>query len=422
MVHPQAFRFLLTFVMSNLLLVIFIILIAGFLFDRIIDFLNISSLVPKLPKEAEGIYDEEKYRRSQEYFRVNHRFSQLSAVFGFLLLAFLLLTGAFGKLDSFLRNYTVDPVWLCLLYFGVLGLAADILSLPFSIYHTFVIEEKFGFNKTSPRLFVLDKIKGYLLSILIGGAIVAGLVLIYQQTGAYFWILAWLVMTLVMVFISMFYTSLLLPIFNKLSPLAEGELRNAIEEYCSKAGFKLTNIFVMDGSKRSAKANAFFSGLGKKKKIVLYDTLIEKHSTEELVAVLAHEMGHYKLHHTRTGIVLGIMQTGLMLFILSLFLGNDELAHALGASASAFHLDIIAFGILYSPVSTLLGIVSKIVSRKHEYEADAFARKTYRAEFLVKALKKLSADNLSNLVPHPAYVFIHYSHPPLLKRLDALLK
>ncbi|HNS11514.1 MAG TPA: M48 family metallopeptidase [Bacteroidia bacterium] len=405
-----------------MLTILILILIVGFVFDRILDILNLKSLVPELPVEASGIYDKDKYRKSQEYYRVNHRFSQLTSAFSFVLILLMLFFGGFGYLDNYLREYTQEPILLTLLYFGFLGFASDLLSMPFSIYKIFVIEEKFGFNKTTIKLFFMDKIKGYILSVLLGGLLIAGLVKIYMSTGEYFWVLAWLLMTLVMIFVSMFYTSIFLPIFNKLSPLEDGELRTAIKEYCAKAGFQLNNIFVMDGSKRSSKANAFFSGLGKKKKIVLYDTLISKHSTEELVAILAHETGHYKLKHTRTGLITGILQTGVMLFILSLFLGNDMLAKALGAQSSAFHLDLIAFGILYSPVSTLLGIVTNMLSRKHEYEADLYARTSYKAEPLIEALKKLSSDNLSNLVPHPAYVFVHYSHPPLLKRLAALRK
>ena len=405
-----------------MLTLLIIIIVFDFIFDRVLDFLNASRLSTKLPEAASGIYDEEKYRKSQEYFKVNQRFSQITSTFSFILLLSMVLLGGFGYLDTYLRQYTQDPVWITLLFFAVIGFASDILTLPFSIYKTFVIEEKFGFNKTSVKLFILDKIKAYFLSIVIGGAVIAALVSIYLSTGEFFWLLAWIVMTVILIFVSMFYTSIFLPLFNKLSPLEDGELRTAIRKYCDGAGFQLNNIFVMDGSKRSSKANAFFSGLGKKKKIVLYDTLIEKHTTEELVAILAHETGHYKSKHTRTGLLMGILQTGLMLFILSKFLGNAALAQALGAQSSSFHLDLIAFSLLYSPVSSVLGIFSNVLSRKHEFEADAFARTTYRAAPLANALKKLSSDNLSNLLPHPAYVFVHYSHPPLLKRLEALLK
>jgi len=405
-----------------MLTLLLIIVVFDFVFDRVLDYLNASKFSTRLPESAAGIYDEEKYRKSQEYFKVNQRFSQYSSAFSFILLLSMLLLGGFGYLDTYLRQYTEDPVWITLLFFAVIAFASDILTLPFSIYRTFVIEEKFGFNKTSVKLFIIDKVKAYLLTILLGGAVIAALVSIYLSTGEYFWLLAWIVMTVILIFVSMFYTSIFLPLFNKLSPLEDGELRTAIRNYCESAGFHLNNIYVMDGSKRSAKANAFFSGLGKRKKIVLYDTLIGNHTTDELVAVLAHETGHYKLKHTRTGLLMGVLQTGLMLFILSKFLGNDALAQALGAQQSSFHLDIIAFGLLYSPVSTLLGIISNIFSRKHEFEADAFARTTFKAAPLASALKKLSSDSLSNLLPHPAYVFVHYSHPPLLERLEALLK
>jgi STE24 endopeptidase len=283
-----------------------------------------------------------------------------------------------------------------------------------------VIEEKFGFNKTTPRTFVLDKLKGYLLGIIIGGGLLGLIIFIYRETGNNFWWMAWLAVAAFMMFATMFYASIILPLFNKLTPMPEGELRTAIENYCKKVNFKLNNLFVMDGSKRSSKANAFFSGLGPKKKIVLFDTLIEKHTTDELVAVLAHEIGHYKKKHTRTGLILGLAQSGLMLFILSLFLGNDELAKAMGASESSFHINALAFGILYSPLSEILGILGNILSRKHEYEADEYAKTTFSGNALAEALKKLSVDNLSNLTPHPAYVFVHYSHPTLLQRLKAL--
>jgi STE24 endopeptidase len=258
------------------------------------------------------------------------------------------------------------------------------------------------------------------LAVIIGGGLFALIIFIYQSTGQYFWLFAWGVISFFTIFITMFYTTFLVPIFNKLTPLPNGELRSAIETYCKKVGFKLNNLFVIDGSKRSAKANAYFSGLGSKKTIVLYDTLIEKHTTEELVAVLAHEVGHYKKKHTLTGTIQGVVQTGVMLFIMSLFLGNPQLSKALGAGESSFHLDILVFGLLYSPLSLILGIISNIISRKHEFEADAYAKETYDGNALGAALKKLSSDNLSNLKPHPAYVFVHYSHPPVLERIRQL--
>ncbi|MBI4929779.1 MAG: M48 family metallopeptidase [Bacteroidetes bacterium] len=407
--------------MNTLFIIIVSIILFDFLFDKVLDFLNLKNLSPKLPDEAKGIYDEEKYSKSQEYYKVNHNFSMLTSAISLIALLLMLFLNGFAYVDSFVRSYTDNPILTALMFFGILGFASDILGMPFSLYKTFVIEEKFGFNKTTVKTFIFDKLKGYLLAAIIGGGLFSLIIWIYQSTGPYFWLIAWAVISFFTIFITMFYTTFLVPIFNKLTPLPAGELRTAIEEYCKKVGFKLNNLFVIDGSKRSAKANAYFSGLGAKKTIVLYDTLIEKHSIEELVAVLAHEVGHYKKKHTLIGAIQGIAQTGVMLFILSLFLGNPALANALGVGQSSFHIDILAFGLLYSPLSEIIGIISNILSRKHEFEADAFAKETYNGNALGTALKKLSSDNLSNLKPHPAYVFVHYSHPPVLERLRKLV-
>ncbi len=332
----------------------------------------------------------------------------------------MLLLGGFAWVDSLVREYTTHPILMALFFFGILGLAADLLSTPFSAYSTFVIEERFGFNKTTVKTFILDKLKGWILGAIIGGGLLSLIVWIYLATGSYFWFFAWLAISLFSVFMTMFYSTLIVPLFNKQTPLAQGELRDSIEKFATKVGFKLDNIFVIDGSRRSKKANAYFSGLGAKKRIVLYDTLIVEHTTDEMVAVLAHEVGHYKKKHTRTNIILSVAQTGLMLFILSLFIGNPLLSQALGATEGSFHMGILAFGILYSPISMILGLGMNYLSRKHEYAADRFAGEKFNPEALQVALKKLSVNNLSNLRPHPAYVFVYYSHPPVLKRLEAL--
>ncbi|MCX6292237.1 MAG: M48 family metallopeptidase [Bacteroidetes bacterium] len=406
--------------MNTLFFIIVGIVLFDFITERILDILNLNNWNPDLPGEAKGIYDEERYRKSMEYYKVNDRFSMITSMFSLALLLSVLFLDGFAWIDHYVRSITVNPAWMALLFFGIIGLASDLFSTLFSLYKIFVIEEKFGFNKMTPKTFVLDKLKGYLLSILIGGALLSLIVWIYGASGKYFWLYALGVLALFMVFATMFYASIILPLFNKLTPLPEGELRTSIESYCGKVGFKLHNLFVMDGSKRSSKANAFFSGMGAKKKIVLFDTLIEKHSTDELVAILAHEVGHYKKKHTMQGLMLGLLQSGIMLFILSLFLGNPELSKALGASQSSFHLDILAFGMIYSPLSALLGILMNMLSRKNEYEADRYAKETSDGTALASALIKLSVDNLGNLKPHPAYVFVHYSHPTLLQRLEKL--
>jgi len=409
--------------MAKILFIIIIaIIVFDYLLEQLLDYLNSTYWSNELPKELEGIYDADKYKKSQDYQKANQKFSTLTSTLSFLAMLAMLLLGGFAFIDNIARQFSSNEIVVALIFFGILGFAADILSTPFSIYNTFVIEQKFGFNNTNVKTFILDKLKGWLLAIIIGGGLIALLVLIYNVFGNNFWWIAWIALSVFMIFITMFYSTLIVPLFNKQTPLEEGELRTAIEAFADKTGFKLNNIFVIDGSKRSNKANAYFSGLGSKKRIVLFDTLIKNHTTEELVAVLAHEIGHYKKKHTLKGIAISLLQSGMMLFILSFFLGNPILSEALGVNISSFHIGILAFVMLYSPLSTLLSIAMNILSRKHEYEADKFAGDNYNAEALITALKKLSVDNLSNLRPHPAYVFFHYSHPPLLKRIEALIK
>ncbi len=404
--------------------IIFYIIVGFLIFDyileRILDYLNSTYWSDELPAELTDIYDAERYKKSQQYIRVSQKFSFLVETFSFILMLGMLLLSGFAFVDDLVRSVTIHPIWMSLLFFGILGLAADIVSIPFSWYGTFVIEERFGFNKTTVKTFFLDKVKGWLLSGIIGGGILSLVVWIYEMSGSWFWLIAWGVITGFTIFMSMFYSNLIVPLFNKQKPLEEGELRSAIEKYAASVGFKLKNIFVIDGSRRSSKGNAYFTGLGPRKRIVLYDTLIEKHSTDELVAVLAHEVGHYKKKHSLKGIVISILQTGLMLFILSLFLKSPYLSEALGASEPSFHMSLLAFGLLYSPLSLIIGLAMNVMSRKHEYQADRYSADTYDPDALSLALKKLSVDNLSNLRPHPVCVFFHYSHPPLLKRLEAI--
>ncbi len=405
---------------QTIFLVIILIIVLDFLFDRIMDYLNSTRWSKKLPEELKGIYDEDKYRKSQEYARTNMRFGLLTSTLSFVFILLMLLFGGFGFLDSLVRQYTDHPVWMAVLFFGILGLASDILSTPFDLYGTFVIEEKFGFNKTTLKTYVLDKIKGWMLAVLIGGGLLAVFVWFYAAAGSLFWLYAWIVFTAFSIFMMMFYSTLIVPLFNKQKPLEEGPLREEIERFAKKAGFRLDNIFVIDGSKRSTKANAYFSGIGPKKRIVLFDTLIKEHSKEELVSVLAHEIGHYKKRHTLKGGAVSVLHTGVLLFLLGLFINRPELSGALGASEPSFHMGILAFGLLYAPFSLVLGVLGNRLSRKYEYQADAFAARHYDARPLQDALKKLSVNHLSNLRPHPAYVYVHYSHPPLLKRLACL--
>jgi STE24 endopeptidase len=406
------------------------ILVVDYLLERLLAYLNSTYWSDRLPKELEGIYDQEKYSRSQRYEQSKQKFAFILSTLTLMAMILMLMAGGFGRIDAFARQYTQHPILMALFFFGILGFVSSLLSLPFDIYHVFVLEEKFGFNRTTIKTFIFDRVKGLLLSIIIGGGLLSLIILIYESTGDWFWLIAWGVFTFFMIFMSMFYSNLIVPLFNKQKPLDQGLLRDAIERFAVKVGFKLNNIYIIDGSKRSKKANAYFTGLGMKKRIVLYDTLVQDHTIEELVAVLAHEIGHYKKKHTLMGIFLSILQTGIMLFILSLFIRKDNaVAQSLCQAVSgfsgleikqSFHLGILAFGLLYSPLSFILGLIMNQISRKHEYAADRFAGTQYDPIALMEALKKLSVNNLSNLRPHPIYVFFYYSHPTLLQRLNSL--
>ena len=400
--------------------IIIAILIADFIFEKFLDYLNTTRWSNKLPVELDGIYDQEKYSKQQAYERENHRFGMISGTFSFAVTLAMFVFAGFAFVDSLAWEFTTKAIPAALIFFGILLFASDLINTPFSLYDTFVIEEKYGFNKTTPKTYILDKIKGWLLGAIIGGGLLALIILIWQKTQSMFWIYAWLIVSAFSVFMVMFYSNLIVPLFNKQTPLQEGELRDAIQQFTSKVNFKLDNIYVIDGSKRSTKSNAYFTGFGPKKRIVLYDTLINDMEINELVAVLAHEIGHYKKKHVLQGLSISILHTGIVLFIFSLLIGNAELSRALGVDAPNFHIGLVAFGILYTPVEFILGIFMNILSRKNEYQADEFAAVNYNPQSLASALKKLSVKNLSNLTPHPLYVFFHYSHPTLLQRLNNL--
>ncbi len=405
---------------ESILTLIIGILVINFLWEQFLDILNLKHQRSEIPAQLKDVVDEETYRKTLEYQKVKSRFGIFTAALGMTVLLIMLLFGVFGWLDGQLRPHFDHPIILALVYFAVLFFASDILSTPIQWYRTFVIEARFGFNKTTLQTFIIDKLKGYALAVIIGAPLMALLLYLIIRLGPGFWIYFLGVMAIFSLLINMFYTSWILPLFNKLSPLEDGELKQAIEDYSHSVSFPLDNIFVIDGSKRSNKSNAFFSGLGRKKKIVLYDTLIENHSTAELVSILAHEVGHYKKKHIVQGYFISLAQSGLMLYLLSLMVNHQELSSALGGSQSAIHLNLLAFGMLYTPISKVLGLLFNMLSRKNEYQADAYAANTFSSLDLRNALKKLSLHNLSNLWPHPLFVFFHYSHPPLLQRLRAL--
>lgn len=397
------------------------LMLAEFALERLLSFLNMRHSTQPIPAILSGIYDEEKYARQQSYFRTNVRLGMVSSVFSFLLMFALFVFKGFAWLDALARMCTSNELLVSLLFFLFFCILSAVVSLPFQIYDTFVVEERFGFNKVTPKLFILDRLKGWMLSILISGSLLTAVISIYQLMPDYFWLLAWAVVSAFSLFMSLFYSELIVPLFNKQTPLPEGELRTAIEAFANKTGFALKNIYVIDNSKRSTKANAYFTGWGKKKRIVLYDTLIEMMSTDEIVAVLAHEIGHNKYKHTIKHMVVSLLTNLLMFYLLGLVLKYDVFAQAAGCETASFHVNMLVFGVLYTPLSLLLGLAGNVLSRSNEFQADAFVKENGMADALVSALKKLSAQSLSNLTPHPAYVFFNYSHPTLYERVKALM-
>lgn len=405
---------------NTIFYLILIIPVAGFLTERYLDYLNSKMWSDSLPDKLKDICDQEEYRKTQIYEKENKKLSFWSSTFNLLVILGMIIFGGFALADNISRLITSHIVLVSLIFFGIIGLASDLINIPFNIYDTFVIERKFGFNTMTIRTFITDHIKSWFIALLVGVPVLGLITWFYYKTGPFFWLYAWGLITAFTIFMNFFYSELIVPLFNKQTPLGEGSLRSAIEAFAEKAGFKLKDIYVIDGSKRSTKANAYFSGFGPKKRIVLYDTLDKELSEEEIVAVLAHEIGHYKKKHVLQTLLLSVILTGFMLFLFSLVVNSPALSEAVGAKNPSFHMGLIVFGILYSPLSLLIGLATNYISRKNEFEADNFVRENYKPKLLADALKKLSVKNLSNMMPHPAYVFFHYSHPPLLARLEKL--
>ena len=400
--------------------IIVVFLCLDFVLERVLESLNSKHMSPVLPDSLKGIYEEKEYSRFQSYKRENGRLDSWSSGGGFVVMIVFLVAGGFGWYNSWVVSLTDSVVWQTILFVVGLSVVSSVLDIPFDYYATFRIEEKYGFNKTTRRVYWLDTVKELVLSLVLGGVLLALVVWFYTWAGTYFWLYAWGAVTLFSVFMAMFYSQLIVPLFNKQTPLQEGSLRDKIQAFAGKVGFKLDNIYVIDGSKRSTKANAYFTGLGPKKRVVLYDTLIDELTEEEIVAVLAHEVGHYKKRHTLRSMVVSVIQMGVLFWLFSLCVNNAALSEALGGDRAYFQLGLIAFAILYSPVNLILGVGMNVWSRSNEYEADAFAARYYEGGYLVSGLKKISVKSLSNLTPHPLYEYIYYSHPSLLKRIDAI--
>ena len=402
-------------------IVILATLAIDYLLSLVADLLNLRALDPELPAEFADVYDAESYRRSQDYTRVATRFGFITSTFNLAILLVFWFAGGFNRLDLWLRDFGLGTVWTGLLFFGVLGLAKGILGLPASIYSTFVIEERFGFNRTTPKTFALDLFKGLVLAIAIGGPVLALVLLFFERLGAGAWLYCWLAVAAFTLVLQLIFPVWILPLFLKFTPLEEGELREELSAYARSVGFALQGIFVIDGSRRSSRTNAFFTGFGRAKRIALFDTLIDKHTSDEIVAVLAHEVGHYKKKHIVKGLVLSIAHSGVVFYLLSVFLSHRGLFDAFFMEQSSIYAGLVFFGLLYAPVELLLSLFLNHWMRKHEFEADRYAADTLKhPEAMASALKKLSADNLANLTPHPFYVRLNHSHPPMLERVAAI--
>ena len=405
---------------DSLFIILITIIVFNFLKDSLLDFLNSMHFENKVPEILSDVYDKEKYLKSQDYKKSQYKFTKYSRIFSLIIVLLFFNLEGFLILDNFSRNYFDSSISISLFFFAIIFFANEIINLPFSIYFTFIIEEKYGFNKTNAKTFVFDILKSWALTILFGGGILSFVIFQFELIGEKFWIVAWVFMTVLSVLINGLYAQIIVPLFNKQSKLENGELRTEIEKYAKKTGFDLSNIFVIDGSKRSTKANAYFSGFGKQKRVTLYDTLITKLSNNQIISVIAHEIGHYKKNHIIFNLIFSVFQTGIMLYILSLFIFQPIFSEALGVTNHSFHIGLITFSILYTPISELFSLIFNVFSRKFEYQADEYAKNTFDGKHLLEALKTLSKDSLSNLTPHPKYVWWHYSHPTLFERITRL--
>ena len=396
------------------------IILFNFIKDYFLDYLNSKFFDKKIPENLSDIYDKEKYQKSQDYKKTLYKFGKISKAYSLTILLLFFVLDGFLLVDNFARSLFESELLISLSFFGIIFFGSDILNLPFSLYSIFIIEEKFDFNKTTFRIYFFDKIKSWFITILFGGGILSFIIFQFETVGKDFWIVAWVFITTISVLINGFYAQIIVPLFNKQTKLEEGNLKNDIEKYSKKVGFDLSNIFVIDGSKRSTKANAYFSGFGKQKRVTLYDTLLNKLNDNQIIAVIAHEIGHYKKNHIIFNLIFSTIQTGLMLYILSLLIYMPIFSEALGIQSHSFHIGLITFSILYTPISEIFSLIFNVFSRKFEYQADHYAKETFNSKHLIEALKVLSKDSLSNLTPHPKYVWWHYSHPTLAQRIKHL--
>ncbi len=407
--------------MNIIFVFILVAVLVHFLVDWLADHLNLSALSEELPESFVGVYESDKYSESQNYLRSKTRLGRFSALVDLAVFLVFWLCGGFGLLDEWVRARELSPIWSGIVYIGILLAAGGMISLPFSWYGTFVVEGRYGFNRTTPRLFVLDRLKVVGLAIVLGMPLLAGVLAFFEYAGSHAWLCCWMALSAFMLVMQVIVPAWIMPLFNRFVPLDEGELKEMVMSYARENRFPLVNVFVMDGSRRSAKSNAFFAGLGEKKRLVLFDTLIDQHPPNEIVAIVAHEIGHYKKRHLLKMSALTILQAGVMFYLLSWFIAWPPLFEAFFVNQPSVYAGLVFFSLLYGVIDFVVGLAVLCVSRRHEYEADRFAvETTKKPELMVSALKRLSRDNLSNLTPHPFYVMLHYSHPPVMDRIKAI--
>ena len=407
--------------MNIYLWIILAALLVDYFLHALSRFLDLKNMSTELPDEFIDYYSPEEFVRSQEYLKENTRFSFFTSSFDLLVILLVILLGGFNFVDLWLRGFGYSPIISGLIFFGVLFFIQDIINTPFSLYRIFVIEEKFGFNKTTPKTYILDKLKSYFLLFMFGGLVLSLILYFFASFGDMAWLYAWVAMSGFLILVQPLFTMFIAPMFNTFTPLEDGNLKDEINRFAKQVNFPISRIDVMDGSRRSSKSNAYFSGLGKTKRIALFDTLIEKHSVDELVSIIAHEVGHYKKKHNIKGIIMGVVQTGIMFFLLSILLNNSHLFAAFRMENLSVYASLLFFSILYSPIELIMSFALNAISRKHEFEADAFARESIgTGEHLIEGLIKLTVTNLGNLTPHPLTVWLSYSHPPVLNRIVSL--
>jgi len=398
-------------------------IILEYFISSISTFLNMNSITENLPSGFENVYTKEKYSNSQKYLKIKSKFSLISSSFSLILIMFVIHFGFFGFLDDFVRNQTNNPVYMGLIFFGIIFVINDLITIPFSLYKNFVIEEKFGFNKMTILIFIKDKLKSYFLVFIIGGFLIFSILSFFNYFDTLGWFIVWIFITVFSIVIQPIFINFIAPMFNKFSPIEEGDLKSLIYNYSKKINFPISRIDIMDGSKRSNHSNAYFTGFGKSKRIALFDTLVENHSIEEIVSVVAHEVGHYKKKHILWGMILGIIQTGIILFLFNYIIGDIDLFKVFGVAQHSVYAGLIFFGLLFTPINLILSLFSTAISRKNEFEADKYALDTTNnPEALISMLKGLASNNLSHLTPHPFTVFLEYTHPPVYERVKKIEK